>query len=70
MSLACVTQSRECDGCMRCEPEPVIAYQCQGCKTEILDGDEYYDVAGVPYCADCVSNRTAEAIEYGQYDYV
>lgn len=57
-----------CDVCLRSPcysrcpnaPEPPVVYHCAGCGDVIRDGEDYYDVAGEPYCEYCVSSRTAE----------
>lgn len=41
-------------------PEPPTVYICAGCKDEIVDGQDYYDVCGTAYCKDCVTETTAE----------
>lgn len=58
--MICVTGGRECDGCMACQPEPRVVFTCRGCGEDIVEGEDYYKVAGEPYCEECVSPETAE----------
>ena len=41
-------------------PDPPKVYECAGCSDSIVDGQDYYEVAGKPYCEDCVFHKTAE----------
>ena len=47
-------------------PEPPIFGHCHKCKTEIYDGDEYYEIDEKKYCEACVKEgyRTAEVNYY------
>ena len=46
-------------------PEPPVFVECVGCGSDIMDGDDYYDIDGDYYCEDCIDQRrkTAE-VEY------
>ena len=43
-------------------PDPPVFAVCYSCGTEILYGDDYYDVCGNVYCEDCIDEfrKTAE----------
>lgn len=40
--------------------EPPVIYACSDCGTPIRAGSDYFEVAGEPYCDDCVRPKTAE----------
>jgi hypothetical protein len=42
------------------EVERKVAFTCTCCGEDILDGDDYLEVMGDPFCEDCVKLRTAE----------
>lgn len=31
-----------------------VAHICEGCTADIMEGDDYYDLHGEPYCENCV----------------
>lgn len=43
-------------------PEPAKFDKCMGCGRDILDGEDYYDIDGEPWCEDCIfeARKTAE----------
>jgi hypothetical protein len=52
-------QSRCPSGCPNA-PEPPMVHICSECGEAIVDGDDYYEIGGDPYCDDCVFHKTAE----------
>lgn len=44
-----------------CAPDPKAVYKCAHCGAEIYEGDEYYEIDGIPYCENCLYG--------GAYDY-
>ena len=39
-----------------------IAFECANCGEAIVEGEDYYNILGTPYCEDCISDmlETAE----------
>ena len=48
-------------------PEPVekSVFVCSGCSTEIMDGEDYWEVFGEQLCEKCIdkARRIARAVE-------
>jgi hypothetical protein len=46
-------------------PEPPIVHRCIHCNAPIVEGEDYYDVDGEPWCEDCMKkcHKTAEVDE-------
>lgn len=45
------------------DPDPEVIYECSACGADIVEGEDYYEVDGEPYCDGCVRSRTAEVEE-------
>lgn len=50
----CKSGARECDGCMRCRPEPRAVGRCAGCGDGIVEGEEYYKFGDDVVHDDCL----------------
>ncbi|WP_099206196.1 hypothetical protein [Scatolibacter rhodanostii] len=44
------------------EPPPKAIHECVWCGSSILEGQDYYDIDGEPWCENCIksSRTTAE----------
>ena len=47
------------------DPELIPVYVCSGCSTEIMDGEDYWDIMGEQFCERCIDKArgTARAVE-------
>ena len=64
-----------CAECLRtpCDPrcpnakdsEETPVFICSGCSTEIMDGEDYWEVLGEQFCENCIdkARRIARAVE-------
>lgn len=61
MAYRCVyNENLECDGCMKCKPEPKLLCEC--CEEPIAD--YYYDIGGEILCKDCMEDMYRKEIDY------
>lgn len=48
-------------------PDPVETpvFVCSGCPTEIMDGEDYFEILGEQFCEKCIDSarRIARAVE-------
>ena len=51
-----------CHPCCPNAPDPEPVYSCEKCEEGIYEGDDYYEIEGKTYCADCIDmcRSTAE----------
>lgn len=47
------------------EPEEIPVFVCSGCGTDIMDGEDYWEIMGEQYCENCIdkARQTARAVE-------
>lgn len=60
MAMHCVYGGRECDGCMRCQPEEKI-YYCPICGGELGGGDDIIlnNEGEIVGCENCIRRKEA-----------
>lgn len=48
--------------------EPTVVFLCGWCNSEIIEGDDYYNIDDCQVCEECVSGRrhTAEVEEHDE----
>lgn len=47
------------------DPEEIPVFVCSGCGTNIVDGEDYWEIMGEQYCESCIdkSRKIARAVE-------
>ncbi len=47
------------------DPEEIPVYVCSGCSTDIVDGEDYWEILGEQFCETCIdkARKTARAVE-------
>lgn len=47
------------------DPEEIPVFVCSGCGTDIMDGEDYWEIMCEQYCENCIdkARRIARAVE-------
>ena len=65
MAMTCINGAAECDGCMKCQKDPVIIGHCFNCGEELAEGDDHYDIEGVLLHEDCLHDWAKQYLVRG-----